>query len=338
MAAAYHLPAPIYKPRKMSLVIDRNKRIVWADQPALNYFGGDIVGKPCHTVLRDSGEPCTRCVVQECFNDRKTHVNQCEALTRGGYRRFLRTTALPAEFKPDGSSQYVKEVIEDITAGVTFEKAMVAVERRAPQKSGQAYLNAMVSMICTTLKAREIFIGTFDPDYTQVQTIAAAVDAEPGTNFSYPLLNDPCARVIHSPLIVIPANAAEAYPQCHWLTERRINGCAIIQLRDRQDAVIGVMAALFQKDLSDAQLVEDLVRLFAGPASLALEQLVQQRTLDNYRHIVATSNDQLALLDHDFVYQVVNRSYAAFHGMPTEKIIGNAMPAVIGADVFAANE
>jgi PAS domain S-box-containing protein len=194
----------------------------------------------------------------------------------------------------------------------------------------------MVSMICTTLKAREIFIGTFDPDYTQVQTIAAAVDAEPGTNFSYPLLNDPCARVIHSPLIVIPANAAEAYPQCHWLTERRINGCAIIQLRDRQDAVIGVMAALFQKDLTDAQLVEDLVRLFAGPASLALEQLVQQRTLDNYRHIVATSNDQLALLDHDFVYQVVNRSYAAFHGMPTEKIIGNAMPAVIGADVFAA--
>jgi PAS domain S-box-containing protein len=336
MEAAYHWPPPIYKPRKMSLVIDRTFIIVWADQPAINYFGGDIVGKPCHIVLRDSVEPCASCVVADCFNDRKTHVDQCETLARDGYRRFLRTTALPAEFKPDGSLQYVKEVIEDITAGVTFEKTMAAVERRAPQKSGQAYLNAMVSMICTTLKAGEIFIGTFDPDNTQVQTVAAAVNGEPGTNFSYPLFNDPCARVIHSPLIVIPANAAEAYPQCHWLTERRINGCAIVQLRDRHDAVIGVMAALFQKNISDAQLVEDLIRLFAGPASLAMDQLVQQRTLDKYRHIVATSNDQLALLDHDFVYQVVNRSYAAFHGRPTEQIIGSTMPTVIGADVFAA--
>ena len=274
MAAAYHWPTPIYKPRKMSLVIDRNFIIVWADRPALNYFGGDIVGKPCHIVLGDSGEPCARCVVADCFNDGKTHVDQCETLVRGGYRRYLRTTALPAEFKPDGSLQYVKEVIEDITARVAFEKAMATADRRAPQKTGQAYLNAIVSMICTTLKAREIFIGTFDPDYTQVQTIAAAVDGEPGTNFSFPLFNDPCARVIDSTLIVIPENAAEAYPQCHWLTERQINGCAIMQLRDRHDAIIGVMAALFQKDITDAQLVEDLVRLFAGPASLAMVVIV----------------------------------------------------------------
>jgi PAS domain S-box-containing protein len=336
MATAYNWPTPIYRPRKMALVIDRNYTIVWADQPALDYFGGDIIGKPCHIVLRESGEPCARCVVQACFNDRRTHVDQCEALVRGGYRRYLRATALPAEFKPDGSSQYVKEVIEDITAGVMFEKAIAAVDQQIPQKSGQGYLNAMVTIFCKALKAREIFIGTFDPDYTQVQTIAAAVDGQPSANFSYPLINDPCAGLLHSPWLVIPTKAAQAYPQCHWLTEQQINGCAIIQLRDRHDAINGVMAVLFQKDISDAQLVEDLARLFAGPASLALEQLVHQRTLDKYRHIVATSNDQLALLDHDFVYQVVNRNYAAFHGVPTEQIIGSSMPAIVGDDIFAA--
>jgi PAS domain S-box-containing protein len=336
MEAAYGRPAAPYEPRKMSLVIDRRYRIVWADQTALDYFGRDIVGKPCHMMLRGSAEPCARCLVRDCFHDRQTHVDQCEVRLRDGRRRHLRRTALPAEFKPDGSLQYVKEVIEDITAGVAFENAMAAVDRRAPQQAGQAYLDVMASEFCRSLNSDEVFIGIFDPAHTRIQTIAAAVDGEASANFSYPLFNDPCARLIQSPLLFIPAGAAEAFPQCHWLAERRISGCAMAQLRDSHDAAIGILAALFRKDISDAGLIQDLVRLFAGPASLALEQLVHQRTLDKYRHIVATSNDQLALLDHDFVYQVVNRSYAAFHGMAVEKIIGSSMPTVIGADFFAA--
>jgi PAS domain S-box-containing protein len=336
MAAAFSRPAEPYERHKMSVVIDRNYRIVWADQKALDFLGGDIVGKPCHIVLHESGEPCARCVVRDCLRDRRIHTDQREVLVRGGRRRFLRRTALPAEFKPDGSLQYVKVVIEDITAEVTFEKAMAAVDRPGPQKSGQDYLKALALKICRSLKAHEVFIGILDPDHTQVQTIAAAVDGEPGDNFSYPLFNDPCAGLIQSPLLFIPTGAALAYSQCHWLVERQVSGCAIVQLRDRHGTAIGVLAALFQNDISDTRLVQDLVLLFSGPASLALEQLVQQRTLDKYRHIVATSNDQLALLDHDFVYQVVNRSYAIFHGLPTEQIIGSSMPAVIGADLFTA--
>jgi PAS domain S-box-containing protein len=335
MTAAYGQSAETFNPRKMCLVIDRNYRVVWADQPALNYFGGDIVGKTCHMVMHASGEPCARCVVRDCLRDRRTHIDQCEAMIRGD-RRFLRRTALPAEFKPDGSLQYVKEVIEDVTAEVLFEKTMAALDRLITQKSGQAYLNTMAAKVCQRLKAQQLFIGIFDPNYTQVQTIAVVDDGAPSANFSYPLFNDPCARLTRSPLLLIPSGAAIAYSQCHWLTERQISGCAIVQLRDRHDAAIGVMAALFQKDIPDARLVQDLIRMFAGPASLALEQLVQQRTLDEYRHIVATSNDQLALVDHDFVFQVVNRSYAAFHGLSTEQIIGNSMHSVIGADLFTA--
>jgi PAS domain S-box-containing protein len=336
MATAYSRPAAPFEPRKMSLVIDRNYTIVWADQPALDYFGGDIVGKPCHVILQASGEPCARCVIEDCFKDQRTHVDQCEAQVRGGYRRFLSRTALPAEFKPDGSLQFVKEVIEDVTAGVMYATTMAEVDQNVPLKTGQAYMEALASKSCRTLQAQEVFIGTLEPDHTRIQTIATAVGGEVSDNFSFPLFSDPCAHLLNIPMLLIPSGAAEAYPQCHWLAERRVDGCAIVQLRDSQDATIGVMAALFRKEIPDAQLVEDLVRLFAEPASVALEQIVNQRILDKYRHIVATSNDQLALLDHDFVYQVVNRSYAAFHGAPEDKIIGNTMPAIIGADYFTA--
>jgi PAS domain S-box-containing protein len=335
MAESYRWPQNLNEPRKMSLVIDRNFTIVWADQPALRYFGMDIIGQPCRVLLGNGGEPCTRCLVRDCFEDSRSHVDQCEAQVRGGRHRFLRRTALPAEFRPDGSLQYVKEIIEDITAGKIFEKAMAAVDRRAPQKRGQSYLSALAVNICRSLKAYKVFIGAFDPEHTQVQTIAVTLHGALSANFSYPLFNDPSERLVDTPLIVVPTGAAREDPQCHWLTEGQISGWVGVQLKDGHGTAIGVMVALFQKDIKDIRLIEDLARLFAGPAAVALEEHINRQTLDKYRHIVATSNDQLALLDLDFVYQVVNRNYAAFHGLAAEKIVGQPMPAVIGADFFA---
>jgi PAS domain S-box-containing protein len=335
MAESYRWPQVLNEPRKMSLVIDRSFTVVWADQQALRYFGMDIIGQSCHVLLCDGGEPCAHCVVRSCFEDRRSHVDQCEALVRGGRRRFLRRTALPAEFRPDGTLQYVKEIIEDITAGKIFERTIAAVDHHVPQKKGHPYLSALASNVCRSLKAYEVFIGTFDPEHTQVQTIAVARQDTLSVNFSYPLFNDPCGRLVDTPLILIPTDAASENPQCHWLTKARISGWVGVQLKDGHGAPIGVMVALFKDDIKDPQLVEDLARLFARPAAVALEERINRQTLDNYRHIVATSNDQLALLDLDFVYQVVNRNYAAFHGLAVEQIIGQPMPAVIGADYFA---
>jgi PAS domain S-box-containing protein len=335
MAELYGWPRTMNEPRKMSLVIDRNFTVVWADQPAQRYFGMDIIGQPCHVALCESGEPCARCVVRDCFEDRRSHADQYEVSLGDGRRRFLRRTALPAEFRPDGSLQYVKAIIEDITADKIFEQTMTLVDRRVAEKTGQTYLNALAVNLCLRLKAHEVFIGTFDPEHTQVRTIAVAAQGALSANFSYPLFNDPCERLINNPLLLLPSGAAKHYPQCHWLADSQISGWVGVQLTDGQGKLIGAMVALFQENIKDPQLIEDLARRFARPAGIALEQLINRQTLDEYRHIVATSNDQLALLDLDFVYQVVNRNYAAFYGLAAEQIIGKPMPAVIGADFFA---
>lgn len=318
----------------MSLVVDQNLNIVWADAPALDYFGKDIIGRPCHAALYELEDPCDRCIVQECFSDRRSHADEFEKRVKGNHRRLFQRIARPAEFRPDGSVQFVKEIIEDITSTRIYEKVMRTVERQAATGSGRPFLNGLVVKLCRIFRADSVYVGIFDPDHAQVSTVAIAVRTRLAANFDYPLLSAPCSHLVHNALQSLPSGVDELFPQCDWMRERGIRGYLGVKLTDSRNKSFGLLSVLHTKPMVNAPLVETLMTLFARPAGFALEQLVNQRNLEEYRHLTAKSNDLLALLNRDFVYQVVNRSYADFHGVTVAKMIGQFMPAMVGMEVF----
>jgi PAS domain S-box-containing protein len=323
--------------QNMSVVINREMTIVWADPPALAYFGKQCVGKRCYGIMCASNEPCVHCVARECFRDRQSHVDEYAVRVKGKRQRILRRTAQPAEFRPDGTLQYVKEILEDVTSERIFEMTMRSVEGVLTSSSEQRFVSTFVLKLWGILKAYKVFIGNFDSNFNHIKTIAVAARGELVANFDYPVSPAPCHRLVDAPEQVHALGVTALYPQCDWLKDKKINGYAGVQLRNSHDKPIGVMVALFHKEIKDPALVKDLMTRFARPAATVLEQLINQRILDKYRHIAATSTDHLALLDKNYVYQVVNRACASFHGLPAEDIVGRPMPAVIGAEVFDAS-
>lgn len=322
------------KPPAMNVIINRQLSVEWADASALAYFGRHIVGRPCHEALCAGAEPCAACVVRKCFEDRQSHSIETETRVPGDLRRILRRTARPAEFRPNGSLQYAKEIIEDVTAERLFDKIMRKVREQAGSKDGQMFFNGLVREFCKVLKAQEAFIATFDPDQIRAQTIAVALEGEMVPNFEYPLSPAPCRRLLDKPRQSLASAAAELFPQCEWLQEPAINGYLGVQVRDSQGRPAGLIAVLFRRSVKDLALLEALLGLFARPVGVALERLVNRRIMEKYRHITATSNDMLALLDHQFVHQIVNRAYAVFHGLTGEQIVGRSLPAVFGSGFF----
>lgn len=321
----------------MSVVINREMTIVWADPAALTYFGKHIVGKTCHDVLCESNEPCVHCVVRECFRDRQSHSDEYTVRIKGKRQRILQRTAQLAEFRPDGTLQYVRAILEDVTADRIFEMTMHSVEGVLNSTSEQRFVDTFVSKLCGILKADEVLIGSFSSNFTQVKTVAVAARGELVANFDYPVSLAPCHRLANAPVQLHILGVTALYPQCNWLKDKKVNGYVGVQLRDSHDKPLGVMVALFHKEIKDPALVEALMTRFARPAATAIEQLINQRILEKYRHIAASSTDHLALLDENYVYQVVNRACASFHGLPAEDIVGRPMPAIIGAEVFNAS-
>ena len=322
------------EPPVMTLVFNRSLTVEWADAESLACFGADIVGRPCQEALCGPDEPCARCVVRECFADGQIHIIESEARLSGDRHRILKRTARPAEFRPDGSLQYVKEIIEDVTPVRIYGTTMRAIKQQTTLANGQTFFNILVTRLCKVLGARMVFIATFDAAHEQAHATATAVRGELVPNFDYPLSSAPCRRLLDATLLSHPSGAAGLYPQCEWLQKSQIEGYAGVQLTGSQDKPIGVMAAIFHKDIKDKSLIEAILVLFARPAARVLEQLLNQSRLDQYRHITATSNDLLALLDHDFTHQIINRAYAAFHGLSSEQIVGRSMSSLYGLGFF----
>lgn len=59
-----------------------------------------------------------------------------------------------------------------------------------------------------------------------------------------------------------------------------------------------------------------------------------QTILHQYERVVSATTDGIALLDRNYVYQLVNRVYVEWHGKTREEIIGHSVAELLGETVF----
>ena len=64
------------------------------------------------------------------------------------------------------------------------------------------------------------------------------------------------------------------------------------------------------------------------------EQVKTERMLRNYEKMVMASNDHLAMVDRDYLFQAANPTLARFLEIPQEALIGASVPAIFGSSFF----
>ncbi len=334
MAENVNLSQEPEEPISMSIVLDRELKICWADQVAVKIFGPNILNALCHSVLMDRSEPCDPCAVRKCFTDGKEHIQEAEVVLGKLGKRNIRRTAKPAEFSPDGTLLLVKEIIEDITRQSSHEDMIRRVEQTIGGKQGQQFFNAMATELADKLDADVVYIGEFKEHQTRVKTIAVCEQGLLVPNFEYPLQNNPCRKLLDKQRWVCPSQVRLRFPQSELLKEKSAEGYAGVQLYDSRRKPIGIMVALYRRDLKDPEGVQSNLLPAAERVGAELVRFQHHRTVEDYRHIMSRAHDLLALVDINFCYQAVNRAYASFYGLPAEHIIGQQMEAIVGSGFF----
>ncbi|MFY9943999.1 MAG: PAS domain-containing protein [Desulfobacterales bacterium] len=64
------------------------------------------------------------------------------------------------------------------------------------------------------------------------------------------------------------------------------------------------------------------------------EQVKTERMLRNYEKMVMASNDHLAMVDRNYLFQAANPTLARFLDIPQEALIGESVPAIFGRSFF----
>jgi PAS domain S-box-containing protein len=113
-------------------MIDEDLTIMWANEPAKQYFGKEIIGKKCYEVYHLRQDPCEPypCLTLKAFLDGKTHEHETTVIDNKGENRFFECTATVALRDNSGKPVAVLETSRDITDKKKTEDTLRESEAR----------------------------------------------------------------------------------------------------------------------------------------------------------------------------------------------------------------
>lgn len=217
-----------------------------------------------------------------------------------------------------------------------FEQLIQITSHELNHLYGEDYFIKLVNKLADIVQADYAFVGRFEKDLTEAQTIALWGKGQLQDNFSYSLKHTPCAEVASDTACYYPENITKLFPKDHLLVEMNISAYLGVPLKNSVGEVIGLLVALFEQPLREKESKQLIFEIFSTRASAELdrytyEQLlaekIQQLEASNQRLQIASQIFRFAndgLLITDFYNRIVDMNPALEHmtGYRKEELIG----------------
>jgi len=155
-------------------LVDRNLRILWANQKAKKMFGYDIVGKTCCEALYGKKELCgsltSSCITQQAFCSRKpVKSNSIKLKVKDGDVKYFEGTAKVVSRDNDGKPSVIVKIYKDITGRMMAEE-----ELRRNMKQMRKNLDGTIKAIARTVETRDAYTAGHQRRTTEIARAIAS--------------------------------------------------------------------------------------------------------------------------------------------------------------------
>lgn len=161
--------------------------------------------------------------------------------------------------------------------------------------SGQDYFEALVTSLAHLIHADYVLIGKIDLESHTAHSLALWCDGETSSDLSYRLEETPCDQVFSGGTCIYPRDIAEQFPKDEMLADFGLQGYVGRSLKNRNGEPIGLLVALFKQPDVASENILSIFDLFAIRASVELERLQWENTLQEQIELLKTQNQQLDL-------------------------------------------
>ncbi len=135
-------------------LIDKNRRIVWANRTIEEWFGGgkSVEGKICHEIYCRRGQPCKNCPADQCFaSGLNCEVEVALARSDGAMRQFHH--AVTPVLGPDGKVDHILKLTLDVTEQSKKVYQLSRLRQLSEMMQGVLDLDRLLHLVLTCVTA-----------------------------------------------------------------------------------------------------------------------------------------------------------------------------------------
>ncbi len=227
----------------------------------------DGIGNYCHDLLLCDKNPTSECPLVLA---QRSHRRE-SALVKQEDRWF--DHVVQPLLDETGELIGAVHIVGGITGRRRPEEALYDVAQGFSAVTGKMFFRSLVQYLGSALKFDFAFVAELTgTDHEKARTLAICADGEIGEDFEYELRNSPLEDIESARPCTYPGRVQQQFPDDAVLAERNIGSFVGAPLCDSAGRAIGLMVVASREPLTDPNLTESMLQVFAGQASVELER------------------------------------------------------------------
>lgn len=160
------------------------------------------------------------------------------------------------------------------------EKFLSKIISELKNTSGDDFFHTMTEQLAHIIDADYTFIARLERSKWVSQTISLYAKGAIAPNFEYDLRGTPCEEVACDATYICPHDVTSYFPKDELLIQMHIDGYVGAPLYSSTGETFGIVVALYEKPIQDANFVSSLFELFSGRIAAEIERTEQQKILE----------------------------------------------------------
>lgn len=227
--------------------------------------------------------------------------------------------------RKEGGPPWLLVVATDFVLSHHAERTLAFLARTSSGNQTEPFFNVLAGYLAEDLRMDFVCIDLLEGDGLTARTLAVWCDGVFHDNVSYSLKDTPCGELAGQNICCFPNGVSSKFPKDLVLQELRAESYIGTTLWSHDGKVIGLIALISRRPLTNRLHAEATLKLVAERAARELERQQTEELLrlnyERYRLTVQTAMDGFLLVDMRGRIVETNEAYCRMSGYSREELL-----------------